>query len=75
MNTAAEYAIKNRAVALNGTTVSVVLNGGATITGTLAYATATGLWGVTDYPDVLTVTVASKAQTIRIDAIAAIGQG
>ncbi|MFB6828123.1 hypothetical protein [Streptomyces hydrogenans] len=68
-------AIKSRALELNGTTVVVELSGGKTLTGTLAYAVTTDVGGYTKHPDVLTVTVASKAQTIRIDRIDAIGQG
>ncbi|MFB7235995.1 hypothetical protein ACFCXK_14575 [Streptomyces sp. NPDC056269] len=68
-------AIKTRAVELHGTTVSVELSGGKTLVGTLAYAIATDAGGYQRYPDVCTVTVSTKAQTVRIDRIDAIGQG
>ncbi|MFE2012312.1 hypothetical protein [Streptomyces sp. NPDC059491] len=69
------HAVKSRAVELHGTTVSVELSGGKTLVGTLAYAVVTGAGGLQRYPDVLTLTVSTKAQTIRIDRIDAIGQG
>ncbi|WP_327322264.1 hypothetical protein OG735_07040 [Streptomyces sp. NBC_01210] len=69
-----EQEIKNRAVELNGTTVVVSLVGGQSVTGTLAYATV-AKYGGTAYPDVLTVTATSKATTVRIDHVSAIGQG
>ncbi|MEF9881574.1 hypothetical protein [Streptomyces sp. P9-A4] len=68
-------AIKARAVALHGTTVSVELSGGKTLVGTLAYAVTSDAAGYEKYPDVLTVTVSTKAQTVRVDRIDAIGQG
>ncbi|MYV64568.1 hypothetical protein GT043_01020 [Streptomyces sp. SID2131] len=68
-------AIKSRAVQLHGTTVSVELSSGKALVGTLAYAVTTDAGGYTRYPDVLTVTVSMKAQTVRIDRIDAIGQG
>ncbi|MFC7966861.1 hypothetical protein [Streptomyces cinereoruber] len=68
-------AIKRRAVELHGTTVSVELSGGKTLVGTLAYAVTTDAGGYQKYPDVCTVTVSTKAQTVRLDRVAAIGQG
>ncbi|MFH9726252.1 hypothetical protein ACH4M4_25315 [Streptomyces sp. NPDC017254] len=68
-------AIKSRALELHGTTVSVELSGGKTLVGTLAYTITTDVGGYQRHPDVLTVTVSTKAQTIRIDRIDAIGQG
>ncbi|AVH95865.1 hypothetical protein C5L38_12915 [Streptomyces sp. WAC00288] len=68
-------AIKRRAIELNGTTVSVELSGGKTLVGTLAYVVATDAGGYQMYPDVCTVTVSSKAQTVRLDRVDAIGQG
>ncbi|WP_394435758.1 hypothetical protein [Streptomyces sp. SGAir0957] len=68
-------AMKTRALALNGQSAVVNLVGGQSLTGTLAYATTTGLWGVTEYPDVLTVTVASKVHTVRVDHVSSVGQG
>ncbi|MFF5537875.1 hypothetical protein ACFY71_36355 [Streptomyces cinerochromogenes] len=67
-------AIKNQAVAMNGQTVVVNLSGGQSLTGTLAYTTTPRYYS-TDFPDVLTVTVASKAHTVRVDHISSIGQG
>lgn len=72
----AEYGIKTRAIALNGTTVSVNLLGGQTLTGTLAYATTTtDGWpaGMTSFPDVLTVNVSTKLHTVRVDHVSSIG--
>ncbi|MFE4305983.1 hypothetical protein ACFRR6_07990 [Streptomyces sp. NPDC056891] len=68
-------AIKNRAVELNGTTVVVELSSGKTLTGTLAYALATDVGGFQKYPSVLTVTVSTKAHTVRVDRVDSIGQG
>ncbi|MEV6132716.1 hypothetical protein AB0M05_39045 [Streptomyces violaceusniger] len=73
--TDAVQAMKNRAVAMNGQSVAVNLSGGQTLTGTLTYATITGSWGGTVYPEVLTVTVASKAHVVRIDHVSSLGQG
>lgn len=67
-------AIKTQAVAMNGQTVVVNLIGGQSLTGTLAYATAPKYYG-TIYPDVLTVTVSTKAHTVRVDHVSSIGQG
>ncbi|MFF0837479.1 hypothetical protein ACFYWF_31590 [Streptomyces sp. NPDC003344] len=67
-------AIKDRALALNGTAVVVNLVGGQSLSGTLAYATAQAYYSTT-YPDVLTVTVTGKAHTVRLDHVSAIGQG
>ncbi|MFI2258793.1 hypothetical protein [Streptomyces tubercidicus] len=75
MNTEYTQVIKNRALELNGQSVVVNLSGGQTLTGTLAYATTTGLWGGTTFPDVLTVTVSTKAHTVRLDSVTSIGQG
>ncbi|MGW4754274.1 hypothetical protein [Streptomyces chartreusis] len=69
-----EQAIKDRALALNGTAVVVSLVGGQTVTGTLAYATTAEHYS-TRYPDVLTVTASGKATTVRIDHISAVAQG
>lgn len=68
-------AIRDRAVALNGQNVAVNLIGGQTLTGTLAYASATGTFGAVAWPKVLTVTVTSKAHTVRLDHVSSIGQG
>ncbi|MFJ6466845.1 hypothetical protein ACIQM0_38560 [Streptomyces sp. NPDC091387] len=68
-------ALKNRCIELNGTAVVVELTGGQTLTGTLAYALADGPQFTKYYPNALTVTVSTKAYTVRLDAIAAIGQG
>ncbi|MEU2093639.1 hypothetical protein ABZ741_39250 [Streptomyces globisporus] len=68
-------AIKNRAVELNGTAVVVELTSGKALTGTLSYALADGPQSSKYYPNVLTVTVSTKAYTVRLDAVAAIGQG
>ncbi|MFE5124152.1 hypothetical protein [Streptomyces sp. NPDC056669] len=73
--TDAVQAMKYRAIALNGQSVAVNLSGGQVLTGTLSYATVTGLWGSTTYPEALTVTVASKAHVVRIDHVSSIGQG
>ncbi|MFE1363173.1 hypothetical protein ACFW84_02875 [Streptomyces anulatus] len=72
-----EYAqaMKNRAIELNGTAVVVELMSGKALTGTLSYALADGPQHSKYYPTVLTVTVSTKAYTVRLDAIAAIGQG
>lgn len=67
--------IKNRAIELNGTAVVVELIGGQTLTGTLSYALADGPQSTKYYPNALTVTVSTKAYTVRLDAVAAIGQG
>ncbi|MGW5367826.1 hypothetical protein ACWER6_20760 [Streptomyces sp. NPDC004009] len=67
-------AIKDRALALNGTAVVVNLVGGQSLSGTLAYATAQSYFGTT-YPDVATVTVTGKAHTVRLDHVSSIGQG
>ncbi|WP_329177128.1 hypothetical protein OG754_26755 [Streptomyces decoyicus] len=75
MNTDYVDAIKTHAVALNGQVVAVNLIGGQALTGTLTYATNTGLWGGTEFPDVLTVTVSTKAHTVRLDHVSSIGQG
>ncbi|MEV7200260.1 hypothetical protein [Streptomyces griseoluteus] len=67
-------AIKTQAVTMNGQAVVVNLVGGQSLTGTLAYATAAAYFSTT-YPDVLTVTVAGKAHTVRVDHVSSIGQG
>ncbi|MFF3166490.1 MULTISPECIES: hypothetical protein [unclassified Streptomyces] len=67
--------IQARAVALNGTSVVLTLTGGQTVSGTLTYATRTGLWGGVEYPETCTVTTAGKATTVRMDHVAAIAQG
>ncbi|MFJ8146196.1 hypothetical protein ACIQ6R_14115 [Streptomyces sp. NPDC096048] len=66
--------IKTQAVAMNGQNVTVNLVGGQTLTGTLAYATTEAAYSVR-YPEVLTVTVATKAHTVRVDHVSSIGQG
>jgi hypothetical protein len=68
-------AIQQQAVTMDGASVAVNLIGGQTLTGTLAYATRTGLWGGTEFPHILTVTVSGKAHTVRLDAVMSIGQG
>ncbi|MET8960957.1 hypothetical protein ABZX69_15955 [Streptomyces sp. NPDC004074] len=75
MSNTHEQEIKNRAVALNGQTAAVNLVGGQTLTGTLAYATVTASWGGIEYPEILTVTVSTKAHTVRLDHVSSIGQG
>lgn len=67
-------AIKTQAVAMNGQTVVVNLIGGQSLTGTLAYTTTPRYYS-TDFPDVLTVTVSTKAHTVRLDHVSSIGQG
>ncbi|MEU0159870.1 hypothetical protein ABZ154_13745 [Streptomyces sp. NPDC006261] len=67
--------IKDRAIELNGTAVVVELTSGKALTGTLSYVMAAGPQGMQYHPNVLTVTVATKAYTVRLDAVAAIGQG
>jgi hypothetical protein len=74
MNTDFVQAIKSHAETLNGQTVSVQLVGGQQLSGTLAYATVASQWGAR-YPEVLTLTVATKVQKIRVDHVSAIGQG
>ncbi|MGW5651986.1 hypothetical protein [Streptomyces humi] len=69
-----ENAIRTHAVALNGQTAAVNLIGGQTLTGTLAYATATYVGG-TVYPDFLQITVSTKVHTVRLDHVSSIGQG
>ncbi|MET9508330.1 hypothetical protein ABZX62_07595 [Streptomyces flavidovirens] len=68
-------AMANQAIALNGQTVTVNLVGGSTLTGTLAYAINMNDGRFQSYPTALTVTVASKAHTVRMDHVSAIGQG
>ncbi|WP_435238581.1 hypothetical protein [Streptomyces sp. YPW6] len=68
-------AIMSRALELDGTAVVVELTSGKTLTGTLSYALADGPQNSKYRPNVLTVTVSTKAYTVRLDAIAAIGQG
>ncbi|WP_328336566.1 hypothetical protein [Streptomyces violaceus] len=67
-------AIKNQAVAMSGQNVVVNLVGGQSLTGTLSYATTEAHYSV-NYPDVLTVTVSTKAHTVRLDHVSSIGQG
>ncbi|MEU8678170.1 hypothetical protein [Streptomyces sp. NPDC048560] len=67
-------AIKNRAIELSGSAVVVELTSGKALTGTLTYVMGTHFGGQV-YPNVLTVTVATKPYAVRLDAIAAIGQG
>ncbi|MCT9140349.1 hypothetical protein [Streptomyces violarus] len=69
--------IRDRAAAMNGQTVAVSLVGGQTLTGTLAYASVAAVYpvGMTDWPTVLTVTVSTKAHTVRLDHVSSIGQG
>ncbi|CCK32617.1 hypothetical protein BN159_8239 [Streptomyces davaonensis JCM 4913] len=69
--------IRDRAAAANGQTVAVNLVGGQTLTGTHAYASAAATYpaGGIDWPTVLTVTVSTKAHTVRLDHVSSIGQG
>ncbi|MFF1919699.1 hypothetical protein ACFVW8_03870 [Streptomyces sp. NPDC058221] len=67
--------MKNRAIELSGTAVVVELLSGKALTGTLSYALVDGPQATKQYPNVLTVTVETKAYTVRLDAVAAIGQG
>ena len=72
-----EYAsaIRDSAAALDGMAVVVNLVGGQTLSGTLSYApTPTGYLGSPVYPPVLTVTVSTKAHTVRLDHVSSIGQ-
>ncbi|MFJ8808503.1 hypothetical protein [Streptomyces sp. NPDC102490] len=70
--------IRARAAELNGQAVTVNLVGGATLTGTLDFEQrpAPG-WpsGSTEWPKALTVTVDTKAHTVRLDHVSSIGQG
>ncbi|MEU3986247.1 hypothetical protein AB0F77_40375 [Streptomyces sp. NPDC026672] len=77
MTPSTEYAIRSHAVALNGQTAVVNLIGGQTLTGTLAYTTATPTFppGGIVYPDFLQITVSTKVHTVRLDHVSAIGQG
>ncbi|MFI7017897.1 hypothetical protein [Streptomyces sp. NPDC050164] len=69
--------IRDRAAALNGQAVTVNLVGGASLTGTLAYASRSAGWptGSTEWPKSLTVTVSTKVHTVRLDHVSSIGQG
>ncbi|MGW0419472.1 hypothetical protein [Streptomyces sp. NPDC003015] len=67
-------AIKTQAAAMSGQTVVLNLIGGQTLTGTLTYVTTPRYYS-TDFPDVLTVTVSTKAHTVRVDHVSSIGQG
>ncbi|MGW1270723.1 hypothetical protein [Streptomyces sp. NPDC002491] len=75
MTSRTEQTIRTHAVTLNGQTAAINLVGGQTLTGTLAYATTTASWGGIEYPDFLTVTVSTKAHTVRMDHVSSIGQG
>ncbi|MET7369222.1 hypothetical protein ABZS61_25865 [Streptomyces sp. NPDC005566] len=68
-------AIKNCAIELNGTAFVVELLSGKALTGTLSYALPDTPQSTKYYPNALTVTVSTKAYTVSLDAIAAIGQG
>ncbi|MFF4931000.1 hypothetical protein ACFY2H_19150 [Streptomyces griseofuscus] len=68
-------AVGQRAAALNGQTVSVLLLGGQTLAGTLTYTSTTGTFGATQWPTLLTVNVGGKAQSVRLDDVSAIGLG
>ncbi|MFI2029121.1 hypothetical protein [Streptomyces buecherae] len=59
-------AIKGRAVELHGSTATVQLSGGQTLTGTVDY---------TANRDHLSITTEGKAHTVRVDHVSAIGQG
>jgi hypothetical protein len=69
--------IRDRAAALNGQSVTVNLVGGATLTGTLAFAPRSAGWpdGSQEWPKSMTVTVSTKAHTVRLDHVSSIGQG
>ncbi|MFD8262336.1 hypothetical protein ACFV19_26200 [Streptomyces griseoluteus] len=67
-------AIETQAVTMNGQSVVVNLIGGQSLTGTLAYTTTSRYYS-TYFPDVLTLTVAGKAHTVRVDHVSSIGQG
>ncbi|MEU5765040.1 hypothetical protein ABZ782_03840 [Streptomyces asoensis] len=70
--------IRDQAIALNGTTVSVNLIGGQTLSGTLAYVTeSVAGWpaGGSQWPNALTLTVSTKVHKIRLDHVSSIGQG
>ncbi|MER7964902.1 hypothetical protein [Streptomyces ardesiacus] len=66
--------MKRLASALDGQAVTMNLVGGQTLTGTLDYETTPGYYS-TNFPDVLTVTVETKAHTVRLDHVSSIGQG
>ncbi|MFJ4787179.1 hypothetical protein [Streptomyces sp. NPDC088794] len=70
--------IRDQAIALNGTTVSVGLIGGQTLAGTLTYITETLTgWpaGGSQWPNALTLTVSTKVHKIRLDHVSSLGQG
>ncbi|WP_405994585.1 hypothetical protein [Streptomyces sp. NBC_00986] len=71
-------AIREQAIALNGTSVSVNLIGGQTLAGTLTYVTETlSGWpaGGNQWPNALTVTVSTKVHKVRLDHVSSLGQG
>lgn len=69
--------IRDRAAALNGQTVTVNLVGGATLTGTLAYAPRDAGWpeGSQEWPKSLAITDSTTTHTIRLDHVSSLGQG
>jgi hypothetical protein len=71
----AAQVIKSRAAELHGTTVVLNLVGGTSLTGTLAYETTSGAFGVVLFPDVLTITVSTKVHTVPTAYVVSIGQG
>ncbi|MGW2304797.1 hypothetical protein [Streptomyces sp. NPDC001809] len=75
VNTQAEQIIKSRAAELHGTTVTVNLAGGTTLTGTLAYQTGTGASGYVTWPEFMTITVSTKVHTVPTAHVVSIGQG
>ncbi|MFL4902765.1 hypothetical protein ACJ6WF_06175 [Streptomyces sp. MMS24-I2-30] len=69
--------IRERATAMNGQNVTVNLVGGQVLAGTLTYVLGAIDYppGATRYPAALTVTVAGKVHTARLDHVSSIGQG
>ncbi|MGZ3097913.1 hypothetical protein [Streptomyces sp. H72] len=69
--------IRAQAAELNGEEVAVNLVGGQTLTGTLTFAARPLAYpsGSTEWPKALTVTVDTKAHTVRLDHVSSIGQG
>jgi hypothetical protein len=71
-------AIRDQAIALNGTAVSVNLVGGQTLAGTLTYVTEPlAGWpaGGNQWPNALTLTVSTKVHKVRLDHVSSLGQG
>jgi hypothetical protein len=69
--------IRAQAELLNGETVTVHLVGGQTLTGTLSFVERPLAHpsGSFEWPKALTVTVETKAHTVRLDHVSSIGQG